>query len=117
MSSGKWSDDQFLDSLRQLGDPEADRAVESLIATHGVMAANLTFRTLKADDSPLPPDAPEPFREFMAATDRLPAGIDEARLARGGQVFLRHACSAAMVLMASSLPRGYSAPCLCEILS
>jgi hypothetical protein len=117
MSSSKWSDDRFLDSLRQLADPRADRAVESLIAQHGVEAANLTFRTLKADDSPLPEDAPQPFLDFLAETDRLPPGIDEARLARGGAVFLRHACSAAMVLLASSLPRGYAAPSLCEILS
>ncbi len=117
MSSTQWSDDRFLDSLRQQGDPEADQAVARLLAEHGVMAANRIFPLLKADDSPLPADAPEAFREFMAATGGLPPGIDGERLTRGGQVFLRHALPSSLVLLASSLPRGYAAPCLCEILS
>jgi hypothetical protein len=117
MPDGKWSDQRFLESLRQVGDPPADRAVERLLADHGVARTNLLFSMLKADDTPLPADAPKPFLEFMESTSDLPSGIDEARLKRGGEVFLRHAFSAAAVLLASSLPRGYAAPCLCEILS
>jgi hypothetical protein len=40
-----------------------------------------------------------------------------ARLPRGGQAFLRNALPSVVVLLASSLPRGYAAPCLGEILS
>lgn len=117
MGHGKWSDDGFLDSLRRQGDPLADEAVARLMADREVRAVNEIFKTLRADDDPIPADAPEPFREFVEATKELPPGADLDRLARGGHVFLKHASSAAVAMLASSLPRGYAAPCLCEILS
>ena len=117
MGHGKWSDDGFLDSLRRQGDPLADEAVLRLMAHREVRAVNEIFKTLRADDDPIPADAPEPFREFVEATRELPPGADLGRLARGGHVFLKHASSAAVAMLASSLPRGYAAPCLCEILS
>jgi hypothetical protein len=113
----KWSDDAFLDSLRQQADPQADRAVARLIAEGGDRAVGYLFRVLRANDDPIPADAPEPFREFMEETRELPPGLDLDRVQRGGDVFLRHAVSAATVLLASSLPRGYAATCLCEVLS
>ena len=113
----RWSDDAFLDSLRQQADPQADGAVARLIADGGDRAVSYLFRVLRANDDPIPDDAPEPFREFMEQTRELPPDLDLDRVQRGGDVFLRHAMSAATVLLASSLPRGYAAPCLCEILS
>lgn len=117
MGHPKWSDDRFLDSLRQQGDPQADLAVSRLIEERDVRAVNEIFKSLRADDSPIPDDAPAPFREFVGATRALPSWADRGRLPRGGEVFLRHAFSAAVVMLASSLPRGYAAPCLCHILS
>jgi hypothetical protein len=117
MGDPKWSDDRFLDSLRQQGDPQADLAVGRLIEERDVRAVNEIFKTLRADDTPIPDDAPAPFRAFVEATGQLPSWADRGRLARGGDVFLKHAFSCAVVMLASSLPRGYSAPCLCHILS
>src|SRR3954469_1508749 len=117
MGHGRWSDDGFLDSLRRQGDPPADQAVQQLMALHDMRVVNEIFKTLRADDKPIPSDAPGPFREFVEATRELPPGVDHGRLARGGHIFLKHALSAAVAMLASSLPRGYSAPCLCEILS
>jgi ER-bound oxygenase mpaB/B'/Rubber oxygenase, catalytic domain len=117
MANGKWSDDQFLDSLRQQGDPQADEAVRLLLASGGERAVGYVFKVMRANDDPLPDDAPEPLRDFMEATHAMPPEVDMARLQRGGEVFLRHAMPACIVFLASSLPRGYSAPCLCEILS
>lgn len=117
MGHPKWSDDRFLDSLRQQGDPQADLAVRRLMEERDVRTVNEIFKTLRADDAPIPDDAPAPFREFVEATRQLPSWTDRGRLARGGQVFLKHAFSSAVVMLASSLPRGYAAPCLCQILS
>jgi len=112
----RWSDDVFLDALRSSGDPEADAAVAKLIADGGLGAAGAIFKLLKANDTPLPPDAPAALQDFMAATATLPPGLDHARLANGGQAFMRNALPSVVVLLGSSLPRGYAAPCLCEIL-
>jgi hypothetical protein len=117
MSSSRWSDDAFLDALRHTGDPPADAAVAALAADGGEPAVGRIFRILKANDTPLPADAPAPLHVFMAATTALPPGTDGARLVRGGEAFLKNALPSVVVLLASSLPRGYAAPCLTEILT
>lgn len=116
MADAKWSDDVFLDGLRRQGDPEADEVIRRLVAEGGERAAEYVFRVMRVNDDPVPPEAPAPLREFMETTGELPPDVDVARLERGGHVFFRHAVPAAIVLLASSLPRGYAAPCLCEIL-
>lgn len=117
MGHGKWSDDRFLDGLRSQGDPQADEAVRELMRGREVRSVNEIFKTLRSDADPLPADTPEPFRRFLDATGQLPSWVDAERVERGGHVFLKHALSASVVLLASSLPRGYAAPCLCAILS
>lgn len=112
-----WSDDSFLDALRQAGDPLADHAVARLRDEGGAKAVGRAFALLHGNDSRLPPEAPAALRAFMDAADGLPAGVDMARLQRGGDAFLRNALPSVIVLLASSLPRGYAAPCLTEILS
>jgi hypothetical protein len=116
-TDGRWADDAFLDTLRRAGDPEADAAVARLAADGGLASVGAMFRLLQTNDTALPADAPAPLREFLAATGRLPPGIDPARLPRGGLAFLRNSLPSIVVLLASSLPRGYAAPCLCDILS
>lgn len=116
MPDGRWSDDGFLNDLRGQGDPEADAVVARLIAER-VHDVSRLFRLLQANDTPLPAEAPQPLHEFMATTAGLPPGIDQPRLERGGAAFLKNALPSVVVLLASSLPRGYAAPCLCEILS
>ena len=117
MPQGKWSDDEFLNALRRQGDPPADAAVAQLVADGGGRAVAPIFKLLRANDEPLPADAPQPLRDFIAASGDLPPGTDPRRLARGSKAFLKNALPSVIVLLASSLPRGYGAPCLCEILS
>jgi hypothetical protein len=115
--NSKWSDDGFLDGLRRQGDPEADSAIANVVAGGHKDAVGPIFMHLRANDTPLPADAPQPLRDFMAASAGLPPAVDMIRLQRGGDAFLRNGLSSVVVLLASSLPRGYAAPCLCEILS
>jgi hypothetical protein len=116
-ATGRWSDDVFLDALRASTDPPADTAVAGLIADGRSAEIGAIFKLLRANDSPLPASAPQPLKDFMASSAGLPPDLDLARLANGGQAFLRNALPSVVVLLASSLPRGYAAPCICEILS
>jgi hypothetical protein len=117
VTDGRWADDAFLDALRRAGDSAADAAVAALSADGGMAAVGAIFKLLKANDTPLPADAPAPLKAFMASSAGLPPDLDTARLASGGAAFLRNALPSVVVLLASSLPRGYAAPCICEILS
>ena len=47
-----WSDDTFLDGLRQSGDPLADAAVARLRDEHGGAVIGRIFAKLRANDSP-----------------------------------------------------------------
>ena len=116
MPDSRWSDDVFLDALRRSGDPAADAAVAGLIADGGLAAVGAIFKLLRVNDSPLPPDAPQPLKDFMAASAGLPPDLDLPRLPNGGRAFLRNSLPSVVVLLASSLPRGYAAPCISEIL-
>jgi hypothetical protein len=117
VTADQWSDDAFLDALRRSTDPAADAAVGALIADGRLAEVGAVFKLLRANDTPLPATAPAPLRAFMASSAGLPPDLDLARLARGGQAFLRNSLPSVVVLLASSLPRGYAAPCICEILS
>lgn len=113
----KWTDDTFLDILRAQSDALADATVAALEATGSVGAANLIFQTVDSDASAVPEDAPAAYRAFVTATDPPLPDLDEEQLERGGAVFLRHGLSMAVVLLLSSLPNGYAAPCLGRILT
>lgn len=117
MADPKWSDDGFLDGIGRQADPLADDAVARIFREHGLETVNRIFKSMYAHEEPLPDDAPPAFREFVEQTSELPAGIDHERLQKGGEVFFQHAFSAAVVLLASSLPAGYSAPRLSRILT
>lgn len=117
MPNSKWSDDAFLDGLRRQGDPQADAAVAQVVADGQKAFVGGFFKGLRANDTPLPHDTPQPLKDFMSASAGLPPGLDTGRLQRGGEAFLRNGLPSVVVLLASSLPRGYAAPCLCEILS
>ena len=124
MPDAKWSDDIFLDELRRHVDVTADECVADLPRDNNY--ASLFAREGINKDS-LPDDAPESLRNFFASTDmqllletdlgKFPKGVDFDRLKRGELVFLEHAFTFCLILLAKSLPEGYAAPCLSELLN
>ena len=110
----KWSDDQFLNSLRALGDHDADACAAEL-AGQGNLAA--VFRHADTNQAGIPAGLPAPLESYFRTTANLPAGVDLARITRGENVFEAHAFPTALVLLARSLPEGYAAPNLARILA
>ncbi len=121
MPNSKWSDDDFLNDLRRQVDTQADECLRELVAHGNESDFRNVFRQMTTNDEPLPEGLPKALRGFFEQTSGLPtldgAPLDEARLARGSAVFLKHAFPSALVLLAKSLPEGYSAPNLSLILS
>lgn len=111
-----WSDDAFLDKIRSQVDTEANACVKSLFADGGAARSRELFAHLTSNEDQLPDTAAPALREFFATTRALPPDADLARLERGEQVWMRQAFPAALVLLAKSLPEGYSAPSFGEIL-
>ncbi|MFT5469113.1 MAG: hypothetical protein ACI8UO_004228 [Verrucomicrobiales bacterium] len=123
MATTKWSDDQFLDSLRLLGDAQADACVEALIcdSENEGKDFHLLFKGLNSNSAVVPEGIPDVLRRFFEDTaghpvvDGQPADLE--RLERGGSVLLRNAFLSALALVAKSLNEGYAAPNLAVILS
>ncbi|MEO1083964.1 MAG: oxygenase MpaB family protein [Acidobacteriota bacterium] len=116
----KWSDDAFLDRIRASTDEDANTTVAHL-KSHGddLGAVNRCFIHLHALDGGLPDGTPQALRDFVVRHEELSKAcdVDPEAVALGGAVFLRWAYPAAVVMLASSLPAGYSAPPLSRILT
>lgn len=114
----RWSDDDFLDRLRSQGDLDADGCFQQITGL-GQSFGGL-FEFLNSNSAVVPDFAPAPIRAYFAACQRVPTpdGLpaDMARLDRGASAFMSHACCSALVLLANSLPAGYAAPNLAQVL-
>ena len=117
-SPSRWSDDAFLDRLRAEGDAEADDCLVQLGQTRQNFSQ--LFELVSSNHAHVPADAPDALKAFFARNLRTPSPdgqpVDRERLGRAADVFLMHACSSALVLLAMSLPAGYAAPNLARVL-
>ena len=117
----KWSDDQFLDRLRQEGDEAADHCFAELREVLREEDFSQLFQMLNKNDVILPEGVQEPLKKFLISTMKMPLvnaqPIDAERLKRGQRIFMTHALTAALVLLVKSLPEGYAAPSLSKVLT
>ncbi|MEM8930274.1 MAG: oxygenase MpaB family protein [Acidobacteriota bacterium] len=115
----KWSDDAFLDHLMGSTDDLANATVAELKLDGDLATTNRILAGLRTGDQPLPDDAPTPFVRFVeeCAAEAQALDFDARRAAHGAEVFRRWAYPACIVMLASSLPNGYAAPCLSNILT
>lgn len=114
--TSKWADDGFLDSLSQTGDRAADAVVAALDLTGSEDATATFFALMRYNGQPIPSDAPPALREFWAQTAALPAGVDLDRVARGERAFMNHIFDFGALMLVRSLPAGYAAPRLSQVL-
>jgi hypothetical protein len=89
------------------GDPRADAAIESLERFPRPVQNALIGQVLDEGDVP---EAPEPLRTLVAEVSRVPFWVDQARLARASDAFLRSGLLGGLVLGACSLVGGYCSP-------
>jgi hypothetical protein len=120
MTGSKWSDRALHETLRQASDEKADAVVREILegkdAAANAKRVSELFRTMTASDEPLPADVPAPVKRFFEETRELPPGVDLDRIGRAEDIFMRHAFTAALVLLGKALPEGYSAPTFGKIL-
>jgi ER-bound oxygenase mpaB/B'/Rubber oxygenase, catalytic domain len=104
-SKGKW-DTAELESLRSLGDPEADTVVGAHFTEEGADAAGL-FRRLAF--SQVPSDAPaDPVGRYLAGSPPVPGWLDPVVLNRAQSWFARVGTHVFCALYAGSLPTAYA---------
>jgi len=112
----RWSD-EFLNKLHAESDELADKYLRLIMADNEKKGVRKLFATMDSNDAVPPGDHFPELTEFFQLTHNLPPGTDLQRIRRGELLFLKHILTGALVLLAKSLPEGYAAPNLSQILS
>src|ERR1700694_2764300 len=106
-SENSWTD-EFLDTMRNVGDPVADDAVGQLFASGDVPAVNSLMRVLVENDQPPANALAPPIRDYLAQTEPLPLWADPAKIKAGETLFWRLGPEIITNLLCYSLPFCYA---------
>lgn len=108
MGYGRWND-EILEPMRQVGDPEADAVIADVIDRHEVARVNQIFRSLVENDGIVAADMPPKVNAYLADSGEMPAWADEHLMAAGEDFFSLHWPTIVTLLFCSSLPSAYAA--------
>ncbi|HZD10294.1 MAG TPA: oxygenase MpaB family protein, partial [Candidatus Binatia bacterium] len=108
MRSERWND-AFLESMREVGDPEADAVIGDVVAHHGIAHVNDLMRSLVQNDEIVTGDFPPAVRDYLAESATLPPWADMAMIERGEQFFDDNWPIIVTLLFCASLPSAYAA--------
>jgi hypothetical protein len=101
--------DEWLDSLRLMGDPEPDRIVAELHANGEIDEVNQILSTLLRNNQVVPLELPDNIEFWLRAHWRLPAWADPARIERGTQFFVEYGVPISLILPTAALIECYAA--------
>ncbi|MEV7521501.1 oxygenase MpaB family protein [Streptomyces sp. NPDC091371] len=101
---------EFLDALRQEGDPSADAVIADLAADGTTGHVNAVLREFTRNDQPIPDGLPDSVRDYLTATDAPPAWADPERIAGAHAFFVDDGVHVASVLSYGAMVDCYAAP-------
>lgn len=97
-----------LDHLRNTGDQLADSVVKQIYAEGELEAVNRLMVSLIRNDQMIPDDLPEPAKNFLHETSKLPSWANPDLIKKGEELFLRYMTIPTVLLPCASLPECYS---------
>jgi ER-bound oxygenase mpaB/B'/Rubber oxygenase, catalytic domain len=101
-------DDEFLDSMRQVGDPLADAVAARVLDEGQVEEVRHLLQQLLDHDDVRRAELPDHVREYLDQTAALPDWADPERMRRGEIVFERWGVAISVALFCASLPSAYA---------
>jgi hypothetical protein len=105
----RWTD-EFLDSMRQVTDPEADRLVAGLFAEGGIEALLKLKSFLDAWDAPATPELAAPVREFFERPVEYPAWVDFEKIRLAEDLFVSYGPVTTVTLLLNAVPHFFTNP-------
>lgn len=111
----RWTD-ELLNSMSQVADPDADRAVRAVFDTRGIAQINAIMAHLVANDDLIPDGLPPNLRDYLVETAKFPSWIDWKLLAQGIDLFNANGPEIVMLLFGASLPIVYADPKIAGVL-
>ncbi len=101
--------DTILDTMRQTGDPAADKVVEYLFKNRETAALNTIFRELIYNRSLHTASLPGPVKAYFEEEAQLPVWAQPSQMKMGAQFFQKYGESILSLLGFLSLPYCYAA--------
>ncbi|MEZ0094366.1 oxygenase MpaB family protein [Streptacidiphilus sp. EB129] len=98
------------DTLRGEGDPLADRVVAELLDTGEIAHANQVLHGLRRNDQSVAEDLPQVLRDYLTATNPVPAWVDPERITRVHQFFRHDGVHVASALSLGGMVASYASP-------
>jgi hypothetical protein len=108
MAHPPWTN-EFLNSMRLIGDDAADQLIKDLFATHQIGAVNSMMRTLVENDRIPEGSIPENLRNFLQSVAILPPWTDMEKIRAAENLFWLHGPAIVLLLFCYSLPFTYAA--------
>lgn len=105
MPNVQWTD-EFLESKRQIGDPQGDAVIAAVFADGDISALDRFMAQLVTNDA-LPPDTPPEVKAFLQSTSVLPPWADQEKLKVAARLFNVHGLPSLVALVTASLPQCY----------
>lgn len=112
---GGWTN-QFLDEMRRIGDPLADKTVKLIFERGRVEEVNRLLAELHRTDE-VPAGFSQETRYYLEKTAGLPEWAESDKIKRGEQLFLKHGLLAGLIMWYASLPECYTLEYESEILN
>jgi len=103
----KWNND-YLDKMRKVGDQEADKIVEDLIASKQLESSNHLMDTLVRSDMQPSSKLPRELIDYLNTSGTV-SDEDLKVIKKGQRLFSRHGHLILLVLVCGSLPTSYAA--------
>ncbi|WPB76268.1 oxygenase MpaB family protein [Archangium violaceum] len=107
MTDMRWTN-EFLDSMREVCDPPADEAVQSLFTQGMVGSANELMKQLVANETVTAEQLPVPLRGYFEQSVKLPSWADKELIREGQAAFSRCGSLSVVALVCASLPTCYA---------
>lgn len=101
--------DQYLESLRAVGDPEPDQIVAELVRDEQVEEVNQILRHLIQNNQPIPEELPDNIEFWLREHSTLPDWADRERIDRASALFAEHGVTISLILATASLVECYAA--------
>jgi hypothetical protein len=107
--SDLWTD-AYLDSMRQVGDPDADQAIAAVFAESNQQAQSVlnVIESLVRNTTPTPENLPAALHGYLDMTSRVPPPV-LPRIKLGEDAFAEHGPEVLCLLACYSLPAAYGA--------
>ncbi|MBC3840848.1 DUF2236 domain-containing protein [Streptacidiphilus sp. 4-A2] len=98
------------ETLRGEGDPLADRVVAELLDSGEIAHANQVLHSLRRNDQQVQDDLPPVLRDYLTATNPVPAWVDPARITRVHRFFRHDGVHVASALSLGGMVSSYASP-------